>query len=254
MLKSLVLTAFRRAGYQVVKRPRETYQLHSNFNKAAFEETVERVRQISAAHDPSGSLWQMAKKYMTARRTSFYYEVLEVMEQAGVVLDGRTVLDVGAFFGSMLYVMHEHHPQGKYHGIELSDRALRIATELCPFATFRQCPMEELDVNEKYDVILLEEVLEHIAKPEQALQSLWPRTKDSLVITVPNGRYDCHPAREYIEAGGCYRGHVNFWSPESWPNWIEQQVPNCRLRTGELPSSQLYAILQRSDAAECSAS
>jgi len=68
--------------------------------------------------------------------------------------------------------------------------------------------------DEKYDVIVCTEVLEHLENPDDALinllSSLNPRGK--LIISVPDGRKDI------------FSGHINFWSPESFNIYINKLV------------------------------
>ena len=191
---------------------------------------------------PNGSV-RTWRDYMEPRRVSFYYEVADLLPN----LSGKAVLEVGAFFGVMLRILHARWPKADYHGIECAEQVRMVAEELCPFAMIRQGTLE--DVHAEYDVVLLMEVLEHLANPEVALRQLFAITRETLVVTVPNGRYDTMGASQYKPERKSYLGHVNFnfWSPESWLHWLRSQAESSgmTLRTGVLPTGQLYAVIQR---------
>jgi 2-polyprenyl-3-methyl-5-hydroxy-6-metoxy-1,4-benzoquinol methylase len=242
MVKKLVLDGLRRLGYRLVPVPRDHSRPHARFNRQTFEQSVTRALAIANELDPTGEFTRIVKKYMHPKRASFYYEILEVMEGADVIFEGRTILDMGSFLGDMLRAMYEHHPQGEYFGMEPYAEAVILSRELCPFATIRHSGIEDLG-DEEYDVVLLLEVMEHLVHPEDALRCLWSHTRNHLVLTVPNGRYDTFSANQYNEERGSYSGHVNFWSPENWPLWLRRELPDAQVRTGELPTGQLYAVI-----------
>jgi 2-polyprenyl-3-methyl-5-hydroxy-6-metoxy-1,4-benzoquinol methylase len=129
--------------------------------------------------------------YVNPRRISLYHEIVDVIERSGVDLLGKRIVDVGAFYGHFLLAMHSRHPEARYYGLECADACRPIATELCPFAMVKSGTIDTID--ERYDILVCMEVLEHLTEPETALNKL-ANSADLVCLTVPNGRYDCTPA------------------------------------------------------------
>lgn len=116
----------------------------------------------------------------------------------------------------------------------------------CPSGTVHDALLEA--VEEKYDVIFCTEVLEHMANPTEALLSMFQHLSDTgvLVLTVPDGRQDHHSAGRIREDGSAYWGHVNFWSPESWPCFLQQSVNrSSRIHTCVMKSGENFAAVWR---------
>lgn len=93
----------------------------------------------------------------------------------------------------------------------------------------------------------LTEVLEHLVHPEAALRKL-AKVGRTLLLTVPDGRRDTTEAMQFNPEWGSYRGHVNFWSPESWAVWLKRELPNHVIHTGPLTTRKMYAIVERQGA------
>ncbi len=241
MSKSLIRKVLGRFGYRLTRVPPDQYRRNPRFDVDDLNKSLAVVKQFL----PSDIHWAGARKYLQPRRVSFYYETLDVLEAANLPLDGARVLDVGVFFGYMLRILHNYHPTGIYSGTDTNDSRIEIAKALCPFAKIWRGTIDSLEVGTNYDLIILTEVLEHLANPQVALQRLRDITTGYLLLTVPDGRYDSTAAKEYRSDWDGYTGHVNFWSLESWRHWLNRECPNDEIRTGKLPTGQLYAIVQK---------
>ena len=99
-----------------------------------------------------------------------------------------------------------------------------LARMFCPTATVQDLPFQA--VEDTFDVIFCTEVLEHLVDPAAALRKLLRCLKPSgvLILTVPDGRIDQHPAGAIRSDGSAYWGHINFWSPESWTLFINASI------------------------------
>jgi SAM-dependent methyltransferase len=237
MLKTIVQTSLRRLGYRILREPPSTYRPHPNFDEADYLEAqsiVQRPQSIQKLY------WG---NYLTRRRMMFYLYLADVIESAGVDLNGQRVLDIGTFFGDGLHTLHRRWPTGIYFGTETEDARIEVTRERCPWAEVFKGTIETLP-DQTFDVVVLTEVLEHLEEPAEALRKLLSITSKCLVLTVPDGRYDTNEAREFQPEWQGYIGHINFWSPESWCRWLRRTIGPSDIQTGKLPTDQLWAVIR----------
>jgi hypothetical protein len=242
MLKALVRGVLGHFGYRLVRHRLHDFPLNPRIDQQDWQESLAVIARVTKHHEGSMT-WDRSQRYLGLERVNFYYAVLEAIEESDILRDGARVLDVGVYFGYMLRILHKFHPSVHYFGTETHETRLAIAQELCPFATIWQAAIDDLDGAERFDLVLLTEVLEHLVHPEQAVHKL-ARLSRALFLTVPDGRSDTTSAMKFHPEWESYRGHINFWSPESWENWLNRELPNYHIRTGTLPTDKIYAMVQ----------
>lgn len=167
------------------------------------------------------------KEYATPKRIASYREVIYELEEMGAFLNVKTVLDVGCGTGHFLSELHKLHPSLKLYGSDFSEESVKISKNALPNAEFFILDVYNItpDFNEKYDLVICSEVLEHLLQPEEALKNIFSLLSENgkLVLAVPNGRIDT------------YGGHINFWSPESWKVFVENTL---HLQTDQMLSKK----------------
>ena len=240
MLKTLLRSVLRRFGYRLSRVPPDAYRPHPSFNEADFQRSLATIQQ-TAQSSPNGFRWG---KYLSRRRMMFYLYLADALEAAHLDLNGQTVLDIGTFFGDSLHTLHNRWPGATYFGTETEDTRVRITRARCPWAEVFKATIDTLG-ERHYDVVLLTEVLEHLEEPAEALRKLLGIADKCLVLTVPDGRYDTNEAHAHRPEWQAYLGHINFWSPESWPRWLRSTVDRGEIQTGKLATGQLWAIIRR---------
>ena len=140
------------------------------------------------------------------------------------------ILDVGCGCGGNARAMRTGHPEVKLVGIEPNARAAELASEVCDDVYrgevdgWLQKGVDQGGSARKFDIVVLADVLEHIAHPVAFLRSLVasPQLKDAYwVISVPNyavwynrlstlfGRF------EYTWSGLRDRTHLRFYTRRS---------------------------------------
>ena len=194
-------------------------------------------------HGSQGSV-RTWRDYMEPRRVSFYYEVADLLPN----LSGKAVLEVGAFFGVMLRILHARWPKGDYHGIECAEQVRMVAEELCPFAMIRQGILE--DVHAEYDVVLLHGSPGAFGESRSCAASTF--RDNSRNAGCDDTQRPLRHNRAYLPvtspSAKAISATVNFFSsPESWLHWLHSHAESSgmTLRTGVLPTGQLYAVIQR---------
>ncbi|WP_234571711.1 class I SAM-dependent methyltransferase [Rhodohalobacter sp. 614A] len=123
------------------------------------------------------------------------------------------IVDVGCGTGHLLLNVNKIYPDANYLGLEYAEEAIQRAKKYFPKANYEVFDIYE-SYDKKFDVVFCTEVLEHLLYPEKAftnLQAMLDRN-GTLIITVPEGRKDR------------FRGHINFWSPESWKVFIDNNL------------------------------
>lgn len=177
---------------------------------------------------------------------------IDACEAAGIDFSDARVLDIGCHCGALLHFLAIRHPGAILAGCDVSDAKTDIARKVCPDAEIFLSTLQELPSCGRYDVVFLMQVLEHLVDPEAALRRMLALVPPGgrVVVTVPDGRRDTFPAHRFDEAFGAFKGHVNFWSAESWRFFFEQRFPAHGAVTSMLPSGQLIAVVTRGCALE----
>lgn len=152
------------------------------------------------------------KGYIDKSRIAFYKDLIEFLQNKNIFENVNSIADFGCGTGHLLYFIKKLYPEKELFGSDFSQSAVDYAKKYIPNVNFEVIDIYDYIPNfsEKFDLIFFTEVLEHLLYPNQALENLLNMlsVNGSLIITVPDGRIDT------------YRGHVNFWSPESWKVFI----------------------------------
>ena len=145
------------------------------------------------------------------RYEEFAAALAPIVARHGICFDGKSVLDFGVGPGIVLARLLDGSTPRRVTGYDFSEAALAIARERIPFGHFSKLDIYE-GVDERFEVVVCTEVLEHLEYPDRALSTLLRMTSagGTVLLTVPDGRID-HS-----------RYHINFWSPESWVVFVRR--------------------------------
>lgn len=197
---------------------------------------------IEANTDTNWNKWfsnpKYLKEYDTENRINSYNEIISIFEKFGVFDDVTSLLDAGCGTGQLIVALSKRFSNIKLYGADFSEEGLRVSKKAAPSAEFYKLDLYNLPDNySKYDVVICSEVLEHLLYPDKALDNLKQMVSEGgkLLLTVPNGRIDR------------YGGHINFWSPESWKVFVENQCSSFGIVTTGVFHNNLnnYAIIAR---------
>lgn len=197
---------------------------------------------VAANTDQNWNSWfsnpKYLKEYADEGRLKSYDEIITVFDRAGVFGGCKTMLDAGCGTGHFIAAMARRFTDIKLYGADFSTEGLAVSKKTAPSAEFFMLDLYQLPENhDKYDIVVCSEVLEHLLYPDKALENLKQLTADGgkLLLTVPNGRIDR------------YGGHINFWSPESWKVFVEQNCSSFgKVATGVFHNNlNNYAIISR---------
>ncbi|MFA7240540.1 MAG: class I SAM-dependent methyltransferase [Sulfuricellaceae bacterium] len=145
-----------------------------------------------------------------------------------VPLNAQSILDVGAGPGGVGKVLRNRGFAGRIVAIE--PVAERIAPNAENYNELHACYIEDFKTEQRFDVIMLADVLEHLHDPWQALQSLRPllSAEGLLLVQVPNVMHPdfllnfvCGDAR-YVPAGICDITHIRWFNRLSIIRAVEE--------------------------------
>lgn len=123
----------------------------------------------------------------------------------------ETLLDVGCGNGHTIELFSRHWKNTEYAGIDLSIKAIELASKRVPEAMFINCFLDDILYTQKFDVVLCLGVAEHFEDLQEGLQALRKTVKkDGIVyLEVPN----CIGYPSSAEVEGFRR--VNFGSGQT---------------------------------------
>lgn len=241
--KKLARSMFGRWGYRIVRTEPDVRPTSADARNATS--LLQEILPVVQHHALTGK-WPtpaFLEHYFDPRRLAMVRLLLDQCDAEGIAIAGKRVLDVGCHAGCLLRLMRARYPDATLFGCDISDVKLAMAKRACPDAELFFCALSDLPEAPSYDMVFLMEVLEHIVNPEAVVRRLLVSATGTLILTVPDGREDHYPAKQYQPEFDSYAGHINFWSPESWRYFLEGIAPERELRTGKLPTGHLFAAL-----------
>lgn len=170
-------------------------------------------------------LWtdeKFLESYVSKDRQALYELVYARAIREEALDSEKRVVDVGCgpgFFGALLFTKGF---EGYFAGCDFSEEAIKKATDLVPSGTFFVHDVYS-SLNEKFDTLFCMETLEHLLRADLAVQKL-SDSAQKLYLTVPEGRKDS------------FRGHINFWSKDSFTVFLETNCPEKQVKVEEVNS------------------
>jgi SAM-dependent methyltransferase len=134
--------------------------------------------------------------------------------QDHVPLTGQRILDVGCGVGMYVRAFGEFSPH--VYGVDIDLVRAKQAGDLVPRASVSVAPAERLPFSDAaFDVVLLHEVIEHVADDAQALFEACRVTRSGghVIIFAPNRRYP-------FETHGAYFGGRYVFGLIPLVNWL----------------------------------
>ena len=105
-------------------------------------------------------------------------------------------------------------------GADVSSRIIKIARKNHPGINFLVLSIYDLHtIPIPYDLVVANEVLEHLSNPDGAIEEIKKITRKYILISVPNEPYFriANILRlKYLKDAGNTPGHVNHWSKRSF--------------------------------------
>jgi 2-polyprenyl-3-methyl-5-hydroxy-6-metoxy-1,4-benzoquinol methylase len=103
-------------------------------------------------------------------------------------LDVSSVLDVGCGSGDNLVALSEAFPRLLLAGVDVSPQALTIASRRLPTASFRPLDAQTEKLDQRFDLVLCNQVIEHLVDDISALRNLASMAKQWVLVASMRGK------------------------------------------------------------------
>ena len=142
------------------------------------------------------------------KRNSYYYKWLDRIYKS-VVRPNSRVLHVGCECGDLLAAVKPSYGVG----VDADPQAIELARKRFGHLKFHVADPHELDINEKFDYVLICNSLGRWHDIQQVLERIHPLTKESTRIVIT---YYSHLWELVLRLGSCLR----IRQPHSYQNWL----------------------------------
>jgi len=145
------------------------------------------------------------RRYALDRRADL---TTQALLDAGLIGDGKNVLDVGCGEASIPRAIREACPESEVAGVEPYEPFARFAEEHSGCHIYRD--LDDVPEDHRYDLVMLSHVLEHILQPVQFLRKL-------ATFVKPGGRLfvDVPDVRGYRWLADLHIAHVYHFAPHT---------------------------------------
>jgi SAM-dependent methyltransferase len=118
----------------------------------------------------------------------FHRHLRRIIKRLITPLEFETVLDAGCGQGTLLRELRAEFPHIKLTGTDISPLAIDLARQTVPEGKFWVLDSTKEHLDERFDLIVCSEVLEHIPDDVAALSHIAEMTGKYLLISSPQGR------------------------------------------------------------------
>ena len=169
----------------------------------SFTMTKESVEEHFDGIAPNYDYWK--------KKNAYYYSTIKTFI-ARIIPPGGSVLEVGCGTGEILAAMRPRRGVG----IDISKNMVELAGKKFPQYTFIHSPVESLPIDEKFDYVIMVDVVDHVRDVMDVFQNLYRfcHAETQVILTTINPWWD--PILAVMERFGAKM-------PEGPHNFIEKR-------------------------------
>lgn len=175
---------------------------------------------------------------------NFLKTVVETIKPLGV----KSILDVGCGEGFTLAKLKKEKSFQKLEGIDAVKESVEIGKKLHPDLLLKLGDIYDLDYKDNsFDILLCTEVLEHLAKPSEALKELIRVSKKYVMVTVPNEPWFTISrilrGKNLLKLGA-HPEHIQWWTSSEFKKFVSKQK-NVKIRLVKHPVPWTMVLLEK---------
>lgn len=175
---------------------------------------------------------------------NFYKVLLLIVADLKV----EKVLDAGCGEGFTLARLKEAGIAKRLEGIDFSPAAIALGRKIHPSLALRRGDIYNLSYDNVFDLVVCNEVLEHLERPEKALREISRVAKRYCLLSVPNEpffRIANLLRGKNLPSWGNDIGHINHWSSKSFARFVEEQ--GWKILDMKKPFPWIMALAEKSE-------
>lgn len=147
---------------------------------------------------------------------------------AVTALQPETLLEIGAGEGYLLHELQQQLPQTKMLGLDLVPEFIAEGKRLFPELHLDVGDIYQIgQPDHSWDVVVVSEVFEHLAHPEEALREVARVARQHVVLSVP-----WEPFFQlgnlvrggYVKTLGNHPEHINHWTTAGFARFVGTQL------------------------------
>lgn len=174
---------------------------------------------------------------------NFYTELFKILRRT----KSEKILDVGCGEGVTLNRIQQLKLGKKLEGIDYSDEAIEIGKKTFPNLTLKKADIYSLPYKDNsFDLVLCNEVLEHLEKPQDALKELIRVSNKYLLLSVPNEpwfRIANFLRGRHVTRLGNHPEHVQNWTHSQFTQLLKKN--KLTIKDKKLPFAWTLVLVQK---------
>lgn len=162
---------------------------------------------------------------------NFYKTYIDLINQENI----SNLVDIGCGEGHLTNILHSDFEKRskkiKITALEYDDQMVQLANKLYPGLKVKKGDI--LNLEDKYDLLIASEVLEHLTEYEKAINSC-KKVSEICIFSVPNEpwfRMANICRLKYLKKLGNTPGHVNNWSKKNFHKLLRKHFKCVKIKT-----------------------
>lgn len=174
---------------------------------------------------------------------NFYTEFFRMLKRT----NSEKILDVGCGEGVTLNKIQEMKIGKKLEGVDNFKDAIEIGTKTFPKLSLKLADIYALPYKDNsFDIVLCNEVLEHLERPQDAIKELIRVSNKYLLLSVPNEpwfRLANFFRGRHITRFGNHPEHIQHWSHTDFVKFLKKN--KLKVRDKKLPFAWTLILAQK---------
>lgn len=174
---------------------------------------------------------------------NFYADFFKMLKRT----NAEKILDVGCGEGVTLHKIQTMKLGKKLEGVDNFEEAITIGSKIFPGLTLKKADIYTLPYQDNsFDMVLCNEVLEHLERPHDALKELIRVSSKYLLLSVPNEpwfRLANFIRGRHVTRFGNHPEHIRHWSHNEFTKMLKKH--KLKIKDKKLPFAWTLVLVQK---------